>query len=128
MAKDICIIILILIFIIAICVFAQWFILYHTDQMLASVEPMEDAINNGDWEKARSYFQEAKEEWEKSQKIWKAISDHEDMRDVEISLVDMEIILEQANDITEAQKELQNLLFYLRHVKENEKLYLENIL
>ena len=127
MAKDICIIILILIFIIIICVFAQWFIIHHTDQMLAAIEPMEAAINDGDWDKAKEHFQTAKEEWEKSQKIWKAISDHQDMRDVEVSLVDMEIILEQ-EDSAKAQKELQDLLFYLNHVKENEKLYLENIL
>lgn len=46
---------------------------------------------------------------------------------MEVSLVDMEIILEQ-EDSAKAQKELQDLLFYLNHVKENEKLYLENIL
>ena len=86
------------------------YIIHHTDQMLAAIEPMEAAINDGDWEKAKEHFQTAKEEWEKSQKIWKAISDHQDMRDVEISLVDMEIILEQ-EDSAKAQKELQDLLF-----------------
>ena len=62
--------------------------------------------------KAKEHFQTAKEEW-KITKIWKAISDHQDMRDVEVSLVDMEIILEQ-EDSAKAQKELQDLLFYLK--------------
>ena len=53
MAKDICIIILILIFIIIIYVFAQWFIIHHTNQMMAAIEPREAAINDGDWEKAK---------------------------------------------------------------------------
>lgn len=56
MAKDICIIILILIFIIIICVFAQWFIIHHTDQMLAAIEPMEAAINDGRLGKGQRTF------------------------------------------------------------------------
>ena len=126
MLKDIGIIIVILIFILAACVFSQWFVLHSTDEMLAAAEPIRNAIANNDWQQANTQLQQVNHSWNKAQKIWKAISDHEDTRDVEISLVDMQVAIQQ-QDAATAQKELESLLFYLNHIRENEKLYWENI-
>lgn len=126
MTKDIVVIILLLVFILIICAFAQWFILQHSGQMLAAAEPVAAALHRQDWPQARAAMRMLEEEWDRSQRLWKAISDHQDMRDLQSSLEKLALLLEQ-EDAGAAQQELQSLVFSLRHLQENERLYLENI-
>lgn len=126
MTKDIVVIILLLVFILIICAFTQWFILQHSGQMLAAAEPVSAALHRQDWPQARTAMRMLEEEWDRSQRLWKAISDHQDMRDLQSSLEKLALLLEQ-EDAGAAQQELQSLVFSLRHLQENERLYLENI-
>lgn len=65
--------------------------------------------------------------WEKAKRVWSALIDQDNLRDIEIAFVDLETAIRQQNP-AEAEKELTQLKFYLLHVAESEKIYIENVL
>lgn len=85
------------------------------------------AIEREDWQEARLLFNASRERWEQVSKIWPMLINHDDMRDVEISFVDMEVLLKQENR-ERAAREVANLQYYLKHVPNNEQFSLQNIL
>lgn len=125
MIKEFCLIGILLILVLAICILSQWYIVNSADDIRAALAPVAQAIDDEDWEKADAGFAIAKNKWEKTQKIWKIIINHEDMKDVELSFVDMEAILKQEHR-DPAKKELETLMFFINHVPENDKLNLGN--
>lgn len=126
MIRQICILMIALIIVLAVCIVSQWYIKNSTREICESLRPVETAIANEDWVTAQKSFNAAKTIWEKTSRVWRVLIDHEDMRDIEISFVDMEAVLRQQNRI-QAEKEFDNLFFYISHVIENEKLDLQNL-
>lgn len=109
------------------CWLAVGYIQYSADQIVAHFDELSAAIDGEDWAQARQLFSHCQAEWEQISSRWKAIINHEDLRDIEISFVDMGIVLEQEN-LEEAQEEMATLRYYMLHVPDNEKLRLNNIL
>lgn len=126
MIKEISILMLALIFILTVCILAQWYITNSTRQIYTSLLPIDAALINEDWETARISYDEAKEKWETTEPKWKLLINHEELRDIEIAFVDMNVLIKQQNQ-DEAKKELDNLLFYLNHVPENETFNIGNL-
>lgn len=126
MIKEIAILMLALIFILTVCILAQWYIANSTKDICASLRPIDAALINEDWETARISYDEAREKWEKTETKWKLLINHEDMKDIKIGFVDMNVLIKQQNQ-AEAKKELDNLLFYLNHVPENETFNIGNL-
>jgi hypothetical protein len=126
MIKVVCFLMATLIIVLALCIFSQRYLVSTTDAICAELTPLNQGISNGDWEACRRSFQIAEKQWEKSAKIWRVIVDHNSMRDIELSFADMQVMLKQ-EDPDPAEKELSTLIYYLRHVPENEKVDLQNI-
>jgi len=126
MIRQISVLMIALIIILALCIISQWYIKTSTKEICETLQPIEIAIANEDWESAKNSFEAGKTVWEKTLRIWKVLIDHEDMRDIEISFVDMGVAIKQ-KDQAQAQKEYDNLVFYVNHVIENEKLDLKNL-
>lgn len=126
MTKVVCILMAALILVLALCIFSQWYLVSTTDEICAELQPIERAAAVGDWEQGRERFRAAERKWEKVSKLWRMIVDHESMRDIEHGFVDMRVMLEQQN-AEQTTKELATLIYFLRHVPENEKADLQNI-
>lgn len=127
MAKEFLLIGILLIIILAICILSQWYITSSAADIHASLMPCTKAIEQEDWLQAESSFAEAKTKWQQTQKLWRILINHQDMKDVEMSFVDMEAILQQ-NDQAKAAQELETLLFFIKHIPENERVNIGNIL
>lgn len=126
MTKVVCLLMVALILVLALCIFSQWYLVSTTDEICAELRPIDQAVAAGDWQQCRERFETAERKWEKVAKLWRVIVDHESMRDIELGFVDMRVMLEQQNT-EQAAKELATLIYFLRHVPENEKADLQNI-
>ena len=127
MIKEIVVLILVLTLLLAICIFSQLYIIKSSETIRLTLAPIGNAIANDDWQKAQNSYDKASQQWETTKGKWKLLINHDDMRDIEISFVDMGVLLEQKNR-DQAQKEFATLLFYLNHVPENERVSISNIL
>ena len=112
----------------AVCCFAALhYVSRSTEQLLAMTQPLLQAVENQDWPSAQTAYEDLENGWQNCAKIWQMIINHEDLRDIEVALVDLKVMLaEQSRE--QSIKELTELIFYLGHVLENESLRLQNIL
>lgn len=127
MIKEIIWLSVVFLVILALCVLSEVFIINETENICLALAPMETALAEEDWDSAGACLSAAKTQWDKAEKIWRIVLNHDDMRDIEIGFVDMEDIISR-NDRENAPKELADLLFYLRHVPESEKVDMGNLL
>ncbi len=127
MTKVLIFIAITLVLILAICILSQWYVLHSAQNLHDSLIPVAKAIEEDNWQQARDSFALAKEKWQDTVKIWKIIINHQDMKDVEMSFVDLEAILEQ-DDRNHATQELATLFFFIDHVPENERINIGNLL
>ena len=126
MTKDIIWLSIAFILILAICILGQWCIADRTEAISSRLNPLQAAIDSENWQAAQENYDLAREEWQSTAKIWKVLINHDDMRDIEISFVDLHSLLQQ-KDKDKARQELESLFFYLNHVSENERLNIGNI-
>lgn len=109
------------------CLLAVEYIQISADRIAAHFDELESAIDAGDWAFALEIFSHCEAEWERVSTRWKTMINHEDMRDIEISFVDMRAVLEQ-QELNRAQQEMATLRYYMLHVPDNERVRLTNVL
>jgi hypothetical protein len=88
---------------------------------------LEAAIYAEKWVEARRLFTETEQVWERVRRIWTAIINEDEMRDVEISFIDMSVLLEQENS-ERVMREFANLRFYLQSIPERTVVNWQNLL
>lgn len=109
------------------CLFAVSYIQSTATAIADHFDSLEAAIDQEDWERAEKIFSHCEAEWEHVSLRWKAIINHDDLRDIEISFVEMEAVLEQ-QELIKAQQEMATLRYYMLHVPANERVRLNNVL
>ena len=124
---DICIIIILIILLASLAVFSATYITRSASEVAENFQAIATAIEREDWPQARVLFNESRQRWQQVSKIWPMLINHDDMRDVEISFVDMMVLLQQENR-ERAAREMANLRYYLDHVPDNESFTWQNIL
>ena len=118
---------LVFLLILGACVCSQIFIDKSSAAIGAALTPLDGAAQRGDWPETRAVYDRAKAGWEKAEKLWKMILDHEEIRDIEAGFVELGKTIELEDGEQTGQK-LAALLFYLHRVPENRELSPENIL
>lgn len=113
--------------VVGLCIFSQWHTMSQAENISELLTQVETAVDNDDWQQAKELLEQAKQKWQKTQKVWRALISHSDMKGVEMGFVDIETILNQQNT-DKAQQELAMLIFFIDHVPENEALTLQNLL
>ncbi|MCR4964002.1 MAG: DUF4363 family protein [Firmicutes bacterium] len=98
-----------------------------TEQLSAMTRPVLAAVEKQDWPAAQAAYSALEQDWRRHAGVWQTIIRHEDLRDIEGVMVDLQVTLAEENR-AQAAKELAELLFYLEQVAENESLRLQNIL
>lgn len=125
--KTLIIITLALLLLLIACVVAVDYIEVSAKEIIAMVNSLDDAIDAGRWEEAKTLFRTVYDKWQTVEKRWKIIINHDDMRDIQLGFVDLAVTIAQ-QDQKEANKELSTLRYYLSHVPENERVDLGNVL
>ena len=124
--RSIVIVCLVLILLMALLLAAVWYVMFSAQNVEASLPTLAQALKGEDWEGARLSYDQSKETWEKTKKVWYVLIDHEDMRDIEISFVDLDTAIRQ-QDAIESERELAELQFFLSHVPDTERVDVTNI-
>ena len=105
-----------------------YFYLAHGCAALAAeVSGVNQALQRQDWGRAGDLLDRATARWEGVHGYWSVLVDHEIMRDIEIGFVDLAVAVEK-QDLFEACKEAEQLVFYVEHVAESERPEVENLL
>jgi len=125
--KILLIIALVLLLLLAGCIVTVRYIVNSAHHIIGLVEGLDDAIDAERWEEAQDIFSAAQKEWQRVEKRWKVLINHEDMRDIQLGFVHLSVVLDQ-QDRKEAAKELHTLRYYLSHVPDNERVELGNVL
>ena len=124
MAREILIIIVILVIIFS----ANFIVINHlrntTESLVAKIEEINLNIDNK--QKAGEIMEELTKQWEETNKTWAIIVTHQELDQIEISLLTAKIAIEN-DDIDDALIELGKLDFLLEHINERESFKLKNI-
>lgn len=111
-------------------IFESWYIsktfTYLEDQLKTAIEMLKVDDENIDTEKNISFLKTLHIEWQKKTKNLKFFVWHTGIKDVEVGLSRITSYTEE-NNFTEAYVELNNLLDYTEHYKEDYKFKIQNI-
>ena len=122
------VLVLFLLFLLAVgCFLSILYIQTSADQLMEDLNQLEALISTQEWQSALLLLTEFQEKWGKISHRWQILIDHDDIRDIEIGLTDLETALLQ-QDVKEAQKEVRGLRYFVSHVPKNEKIAISNIL
>ena len=103
------------------------YVLRTAEEVAENFPALELAIRAEDWPEARRLFAETEQVWEEVRRIWPLMINEDEMRDVEISFVDMAVLLEQENG-PRIMRELANLRYYLQSIPERATITWQNLL
>jgi hypothetical protein len=124
---DILIIIFLLALLTSLAVFSAVYIGKSAAQVADNFPAIAAAIAGEEWSQARALFAASRQRWQQVRKIWPMLINHDDMKDVEISFVALDVLLQQ-QDRERATQEIANLHYHLSHVPNNESFTWQNIL
>jgi len=127
MNKDLLRVLAVFFLLIAVCIAAQLQIRSADRSIGGELEAIGTAVTASGWQEALAAYDTAFAHWQKNTRIWKIIINHDDMRDIEISFVELESRLKE-QDRDEALRELSTLLFFLHHVPESQRPEIGNVL
>lgn len=124
MIREIAIILIILVIIFS----GNFIVINHlqttTEGLVAKITEINENIENK--EEAEKLINELNEEWERTSQTWAIIVSHQELDQIEISLLSAKTaIANEDND--EAEIELSKLEFLLEHINEKEAFLLKNV-
>ena len=77
-------------------------------------------------EEVKTAFQNLEKEWEEINKVWSIIVVHEEIDNIEESLTKAKSSIYDG-EVEEALEEIETAIFFIKHVREREKILLKNI-
>ncbi|KHO60997.1 protein of unknown function (DUF4363) [Thermoanaerobacter sp. YS13] len=96
----------------------------NLNKMLTAVQ---QNIEKEHWEEAKKNIEKAEKEWKKIDKKWAILIEHREIDEIEINMEKLKSYVETKNkDLSMAQ--LKAIKMLIRHIPQNEKPILENIL
>lgn len=85
------------------------------------------SVEDGQWEKANSGFDELEQSWHKIRKYWPVLIHHQEMDRIEESMSKIKSYLKH-RESSDAEAELNNLIHYIQHIPEKEEFNFQNVL
>jgi hypothetical protein len=125
--KGIILVSFLLLFLLLMCMFFAWYIHLSAESLHTDLVDLRPLIDNDEWQLAELYFDAWSEDFEFIKTRWEILITHDDMRDIEIAMVDLKTAL-QAMEKYEAIKELNDLKFFLLHIPDTERVDLGNVM
>lgn len=125
--KQILFVSLLFLLLLALVLFSVWYMVQSAEQLSNLLPAIERAVQAQDWTTAQQEYEKCKAEFEQIRKKWEVLINHDDMRDIEIALIDVGSAI-AAEDRNEALKEIHELLFFLMHIPDTERVDVGNIL
>lgn len=119
------IIIFLLIALISCCFYSGHLLDKVSRQLLTDVNALEILLADKDWEGALALQEQLAKQWDKQQKTWALMLDHQELEKITGSLASLKSRLIHQN-YEEAEMELSSLGYLISHVPEKEKFTLEN--
>lgn len=116
------------IIIIAVGVFIQIYLDKSSENLLKDVSALKFLVIADKNELTDKVKEPLLQEWEKTQKIWSTLINHDELDSIEEIIKRIEVLLSDMDEETELLAELNRLEFYLKHIPQKERFALENIL
>ena len=91
------------------------------------VEQMEQAVREGDWERAQTLYEQMDQHWEQVRPTLQLWINHRDTDDISQTLLDLGVVLE-ARLVTESLQDLEALYEHANHLYHRDALTLSNLL
>ncbi len=117
----------IVIVILVFCASSYRYISLSSQNLSQQLPIINQAIKAEEWSTAASLFATCTADWQNISRIWLTLIDHQDMRDIEISFTDMQVLIDLQNK-ERALREMANLAYYIEQINNGEQLSLQNIL
>lgn len=96
-------------------------------ELSQQIEQVQALVSAGDWDVARSQFQQAEKRWGEVGEIWAAIIRHQEIDELEKAFARIgQFLASEERGLALAELEMAKLL--LEHVPEKEKVRLHNIM
>ena len=130
--KEVIIIILILLLIFAGDIAVQMHLEKTSETMTAKLENLKEkmieAKENEDEENegAKKALEETEKEWEDINKTWSMIVMHEELDNIEEALVKAKSSVNEG-ELEDGLEEIETAMFFIKHVREREKVLIKNI-
>ncbi|MEA4891269.1 MAG: DUF4363 family protein [Peptococcaceae bacterium] len=119
-------ILLLTVFLIGFCIYTHLALTKAADSILADVEEIGGYLDEGRWTEGLTLCTALDQRWQKEQRIWAMLVDHQELDKVSESILTLRNrILSQ--DIAEASIELDAIRHHIGHIPEKEKLTLANL-
>lgn len=125
--KSIVFVCLIFVLLLLFCMFCVWYISNSAEHLFQQLNEVREMIAAEEWTDAEQRFISWSDDFESVKQRWEILIIHEDMRDIEIAIVDLKSALQQ-HDAAESLKELNDLAFFLLHVPDTERVDWGNVL
>lgn len=128
--KEIIIIILVLLAIFGCNAMVQKHLENTSQNVISKLETLKEKVievkETEEREEIEKLFQEAEEEWNRVHKTWSIIVIHEELDSIDEALIKAKSSISDG-DLENSLAEIETALFFINHVKEREKVTLENI-
>lgn len=111
-----------------ICVFEQYYLESMQNSFCKKVDELELVFLSGDSVKLEEKISELAKEWEDRKKILSIITSHDDIGNIEETLITYISFLQKKMSYPEVSTNSALLKMYIRHMAENSKFIFENIL
>jgi len=121
--KEAIIIIIVILLVAAGSVFMQKYLVKTSDELIGILEEMKQDIGS---KENSEKVNELLEKWDEINKIWSMIIIHEELDNIEVSMLGVKGAIE-SEDTEYAIEELERTIFLVGHIKEKEAFKLKNI-
>lgn len=111
---------------VAFCAYANMALAKAADSILTDVEEIGRQMEDGQWTEALTLCGGLDQRWQKEQRVWAMLVDHQELDKVSESILTLRIRL-LSRDITESSVELEAIRHYIGHIPEKEKLSWANL-
>lgn len=90
------------------------------------IAKIRDEITNENWLIASSNFEALEKKWDKTEKFWKIVVEHEELDTVSLYFSSIKDYIDE-NEKPHALAELSILEYFITHIMEKERLTIQNI-
>ena len=128
--KEIIIIVLVIIIVVTVGNITQNYLEKTSNEILEKLETLKLEIKNtsknNNIDIINDYVEQIISNWKEINKNWSMLVIHEELDNIEISLLELKASIENQN-IEDSLKKIEKSMFLIEHIKEKENLQIKNI-
>ncbi|MDI3534174.1 MAG: hypothetical protein PWQ82_539 [Thermosediminibacterales bacterium] len=98
-----------------------------SSSMADILNKIEKAVVQENWPDANKSLSVLEKQWRQNQPYWSILINHHEIDNIELSITHIKEYIKSKNT-SEARAEIAGMKLFLKHIPENEKLSLENVL